>query len=153
MAIPSHAQVFASSVLTGALPRFDEESALSENIADFIVWNGEFTCRIGSNAFVVEVSVFQHSLKDDRSEMRRRIMDECLNGGNLGASGKVPGGIIAKWDCTVRVEGPPGFGSGRRGEGVGWDTDIPEEGVLVGGVHGSEELLDVIFLKNFLMFI
>lgn len=59
--IPSHSQVLAG---TRTFPRLDTEPSLDENCLDFMLEVREFFNRVGSNSSVIDVGVFQHSLKD-----------------------------------------------------------------------------------------
>ena len=80
-------------------------------------------------------------------EVSGRVLDEGLNRGNFGTSGIVARGTVTKWNCSITEESPGRGGSRRVGEGVRvrGDADNPEVGVLVAGVHGSEEFLYVVY--------
>ena len=77
-------------------------------------------------------------------EIRRRVLDERLDGCNLCTSGVITGGAVAKGNGSVTEEIPGGVRRRRAGEGVGRNTDDSEEAVSVTSAHRSVELLDVV---------
>ena len=139
--IPGHPKVLANSVFTGLFPGFYSESTFAEDFPNFILWCGDFTWRAGSNTSIVHVGVLQDSLENCGLEIWRQVLDECLN---LSTGGIIARGAVAKRDGSVMEEVPGGVGRRRAEEGVGRNTNNSEEGVLVTGVHRSEELLDVV---------
>ena len=139
--VPVHSQVFADSVFTGAFPRFDAKSPFRKNFVDLGPQDLALIAGNSSHSSIVDVGVFQYCLEDDRLEVGGRFMDEGLDHCYLGT---VTGGTVSEGNCTISVVRPGGGGRWRRGEGVGRETDDPEEGVLVTDTHRSEELLDVV---------
>ena len=87
--IPGHSKILADSVFTRVFPGFYAEPTLAENFPNLILECGDFTCRIGYDASVVDVGVLQYSLEDGRLEIRRRVLDECLDGCDLCTSGVI----------------------------------------------------------------
>ena len=100
--IPGHSKIFADSIFTRAFPGFCAEPTFAENFPNFIKEGRDFTCRIGFYASVVDVGVLQYSLEDGRLEIRRRVLDEGLDGCDLCTSGVIPGGAVAKGNCSVK---------------------------------------------------
>ena len=66
--------------------------------------------------------------------------DHC----NLSTGSIITGGTVSEGNCTISVVRPGGRGRRRGGEGVGRETNNPEERILVTNAHRPEELLDVI---------
>ena len=59
--IPVHSQVFTDSVLTGAFPRLDAKPTFLKNF--------DLTAGNSSQSSIVDVSVFQNCLEDNRLEV------------------------------------------------------------------------------------
>ena len=131
-AVPGHSEVLTGSVLTRAFPGLDTQTTFAENLSNFVLKRGDFTCRTAS---IVYVSVLQHCLEDCRLEIDGRFVDERLDPGNFGTSCVIAGCAVAKGDRTVLEEIPGRVGSRWAGEGVGGNADNSEVGVLVAGVH------------------
>ena len=142
--IPGHSKILADSVFTRAFPGFYAKPTFAEDFPHFILELRDFTCRAGSDASIVDVGILQYSLEDGRLEIRRRVLDEHLNGQDLCTSGVIAGGAVAKGNGSVTEEIPGGVRRRRAGEGVRRNTDNSEEGVSITSAHRSEELLDVV---------
>ena len=67
--IPGHPKIFADSVFTGAFLGFYADPTFADNIPNFVLEHGDFTCRIGSDASVVYIGVLQYSLEYGRLEI------------------------------------------------------------------------------------
>ena len=114
--IPGHSKILANFVFTGAFPGFYAESTFAKDFPNFILEHGDFTTRAGSDASIVDVGVLQYSLENCGLEIRRRVLDECLNGCYLCSGGIIAGGTVHKRNGSVTEEVPGGVGRRRAGE-------------------------------------
>ena len=79
MAIPGHAKVLNGSVLTRAFPGLDAEPTFLENLADLVLENCNFSARTCSKTYIIDIGVLQYGLENDRLQVDREFMNECLD--------------------------------------------------------------------------
>ena len=143
--IPSHPQVLARTVLVGTFPRLDLKPSLSKDGLNFLFGGRRALHQIWLLPFDHRCKCLPVWLEEWLVEERGGgIFDECLEGRDLWAGCIVSWCTVSKGDCAVSKISPGRVWSRGAGEGVGWNTDNPEVGVLVAGGYRSEELLNVV---------